>query len=702
MESTSSAMRLTAFVFLAFLMLGSASAQTFTDRSDLLDEQNGPKHFSWSVSIADLDGNGLPDIHEPGILYLQQEDGSFVSSLPWLGITYRPLPPPLVGYEGRGLFGSVMADVDDDGFNELFIMDILDDSSKVFDNAFGLRLTEVSPGNGIEFKGLGQGGAFADFNGDGTLDFFFGEEQGSNQIYLNNGSGHFTETTDQANIFSNSQTYGVATADYDNDGDMDVFIAACAATSSRAVNLLFRNNGDGTFEEVGAAAGINDNGNAWGVNFLDYDRDGWLDIHLANMRIASLDGRGNANKLYRNKGDGTFEDVSAAAGIEGNDDSYGSSVADFNNDGWPDIWVANFSSPASILINNGDGTFSDAYASSGLSLVFYHLSVAVADFNKDGWIDAYTGSDSDDGLFSRLLINDGGTNHWLSLRLVQEAPNRQAIGARVHVWTDGVRQIRDITAGDGFVSQNLDLMAHFGLGSSVQADSVVVRWPDGQTDRWNDVMADQHLTLAKGGEFNEPPVPFRTHGILTKQLGKRVMGEVSWEPSSDPEGRAVSYRVAIREPGGRIAHVSDDLSETSYTFEVDTTGTDPSGVWEFAVTASDGMHVRRSLNVGTALTGSRTSRANETPSSFRLESLWPQPSTGRFSVRLENSVHGQGRWDLVDLQGRVVQSGSLLLLPGDQTIEIDAGTVSSGTYMLRMISQSALVHRPVLIVGTRR
>lgn len=695
------------FFFLTFILAFPVSAQTFTDRSELLinhpenllDDDGRAKHFSWSVSIADLDGNGLPDIHEPGILYLQQEDGRFVSSLPQMGITYRPLPPPLQGFEGRGLFGSVMADVDDDGFNELFIMDFLEDSSKVFANQHGLHLTEVSPGNGIDFKGLGQGGAFADFNGDGHLDFFFGEERGSNQLFFGDGTGSFVEVTDLAGISGSSQTYGVATADYDNDGDMDVFIAACAADASKSVNLLFRNNGDGTFEEVGAEAGINDNGNAWGVNFFDYDRDGWLDIHLANMMFDSSDSRGNANKLYRNLGDGTFEDISASAGIEGNDNSYGSSVADFNNDGWPDIWVANFNSPASIWMNNGDGTFTDGYASSGLSFVFYHLSAAVADLNGDGWVDVYTGSDNEAGQYSRLLFNEPGANHWLTLRLIQDAPNRRAVGARINLWSEGTLQIRDITAGDGFVSQNMDQSAHFGLDTATVVDSVVVRWPDGQEDRWTSIGADQAVTLAKGGGFNEPPEPFRaSSAILTKRTGKRVTAEVAWEPSADPEGATLTYTVAVRNPDGDIVHVSDALSEIGYTFDADTTGFGFADLWEFAVTASDGIHVRRSLNVGVVPLGADTEQA-EVPAALSLQSLWPQPATNRFTVEVNSAHPAQADWKLIDMQGRTARTGSVHLGAGPQSMVIETGGLGAGMYILRLASRTAMVSRALVLVN---
>ena len=691
-------MRTFLLMLLAGCLAAPALAQQFVDRSDLLDSQNGNKHFSWSVSLADLDGNGLPDIHEPGILYLQQEDGTFVSSLPDLGITYRHLPPPIQGYEGRGVFGALMADLDDDGFNELFILDIIDDSSKVFSNAYGLHLTEVSPANGMDFEGLGQGGAVADFNGDGLLDFFFGEEQGHNQLFLGLGGGQFTETTTQANITSNVQTYGVAAADYDNDGDLDVFIAACAQDARRSVNLLFRNRGDGTFEEVGAFAGINDNGNAWGVNWVDYDRDGLLDVHVANMRISFLDLRGNKNKLYRNKGDGTFEDVSAAAGIEGNDDSYGSSVADFNNDGWPDIWAANFSSPPTIWINNGDGTFSDFFAAAGLPDFFGNLSVAVADMNGDGWVDVYSGADDPSGPGSRLLLNTPGTNHWLTIRLIQEAPNLRGIGARIQVWAGGERQILEIVAGDGFVSQNHDLSAPFGLGLYAAVDSVIVRWPNGQMDYWYNVEADREVTLRKGGTFDEPPGPFRVLEIVTKRQGGRLGATAVWDASTDPEGAPLTYRVAVKDASGRIVHISEALGSTEYIFDLDTTGVDLSENLRFAVAASDGLNIRRSVNTASVwLEGTANESWNDVPHTIRLDGLWPVPARQQLHARVSWVRPSNLFWQLVDVTGRVVSSGEGHHPGGESVLDLDVSGLAAGWYAIRLRTDSDIIQKSVLI-----
>jgi len=667
----------------------SISAQTFTDASHLLDVQDGTLHAAWGASIADMDGNGLADIYEPGILYLQQEDGSFVSSLPDLGIDFRVLntqgnPIPLWG---RGIFGAVMADVDDDGFSEMVVMDLTSDSSHFYQGRYGLRLEEVGPAVGIIFRGLGQGSTFADFNGDGPIDLFFGEEQGHNQLFQGDGSGSFLETTLLAGVDSSVQTYGVAAADYDNDGDLDIFIGACAILDpSKSVNLLFRNNGDGTFEEVGEEAGINDNFAAWGVSWLDYDQDGFYDVYVANMFIQ--DGRSGRNMLYHNLGDGTFEEVARQAGVAGDSTSFsfGSSAADFNNDGLIDIYSANtIIGPPSLYINNGDGTFTDIYTLSGVTDVFTNYSVAVADLNNDGWLDFFTGSDPlPPAPGSRIFLNEGGTNGFLKVELIQPAPNKRAIGARIELWHSGVLQMRDITSGDGFSSQNMAHSAHFGVGTTQLSDSLVVIWPDGSRDVWNDINRDSHLWLEKGGAVNRPPTTFRAHTILTKQIGKRVFGSTSWDVSTDPEGVEISYQVVVRDPSGSIVHESEPIKETEYMFSVDSlvTGT---GDYRYVVIATDGLHVRRSVNTGGALMEGTATESVELPSQMSISALYPQPASEHVRLEYETSASANARWEIVNMLGQVVLSGEeAATSPGNQSVVLDLSVLAAGVYGLTL------------------
>lgn len=687
---------LSAISLIAFAPLASSVvAQTFTDRSDLLDAQDERNHSAWGASIADVDGNGLPDIYEPGILYLQQPDGSFRSSLSDMGVKVRTDQNGNVLW-GRGIFGSIMADVNDDGISEMVVMDLTDDSSHFYMGRHGLLLDETGPEAGVLFKGKGQGSTFADFNGDGFLDLFFGEERGHNQLFLGDGTGLFNEFTTQAGVDSDVQTYGVAAADYDGDGDLDIFIGACAvADPSKSVNLLFRNNGDGTFEEVGAEAGINDNLAAWGVNWLDFDRDGDMDVYVANM-IVPGDSRSGDNMLYRNNGDGTFTDVAEAAGVHGPNHqlSFGSSATDLNNDGWIDLYVANNIAPPNIYINNGDGTFTDRFVESGLSDVFQNFSVSVADLNADGWLDVFTGADNIP--YSRIFMNDGGTNGWLKVSLVQPAPNIKAIGAQLSLWIDGALQRRDITSGDGFTSQNMAHMAHFGMGESAMADSVVVTWPDGTKESWTSLSANQHVWLEKGGSTNRPPSPFLTGEIVTRSFGKQTTGRATWDLSTDPEGQLLTYVVAVRSPDGQIAYESGPLPDGTDFLEFDIDGPEQDGNYAFAVTASDGAHIVRSLDVGTVLTSGTSTEEGQVPDSATLLDVWPQPAGESLSVSWTSSSSGPTFWEIVDLTGRRVGQGAFDANEQNVSAVLDIASLRAGLYLIRVTSESKTASRPFI------
>ncbi|NQV74034.1 CRTAC1 family protein [bacterium] len=517
---------LVCFLGLAATFSGLAGAQTFTDISSRLDYQDGSLHGAWGASFVDVDGNGLPDIYEPGSLYLQQGDGEFINSLPALGIPITK----------SSVFGSVFADVNDDGFPEMFTIDLNTGRSIYYWNHKGMLLGDSTLSAGLVGLQQAQGTVFADYNGDQKLDMFMGEETGKNQLFFGDGTGKFTEGTSSAGIFTEVRSYGVSAVDFDNDGDMDVFVAACAPLSRQlSINKFFRNNGDGTFEEIGEAAGVNDDLSSWGIVWLDYDRDGDMDTYIANM--VEADGRAGFNVLYRNNGDGTFTDVAEQTGTRGEfiSFSYGASAADFNNDGWVDLFVSNRSAPPYLLINNGDGTFTNKFSASNIPLITNNTSTSVADLNSDGWLDIFTGGDFlPDGSSatyrgSLLLQNDGGTNGFLTVKLIQEAPNKRGIGARLEVWDDGMVQLRDITAGDGFTSQNMDFSAHFGLGTATAIDSLVIKWPDGTRDRLANVQANQHLYVQKGGTINQPPNPFQTFNIVTSAFAGKAEANFLWE-----------------------------------------------------------------------------------------------------------------------------------------------------------------------------
>jgi hypothetical protein len=252
----------------------------------------------------------------------------------------------------------------------------------------------------------GAGVAIGDINNDGLPDIFLAGNMVSSRLYVNKGNMRFADITQAAGVTTDRWCTGVTMVDINNDGYLDIYVSVSGppwSTGASRANLLFINNGDGTFTESAAKYGIADTGFTTQAVFLDYNGDGYLDLFLLEnspedftrggltVHPAGLhmDSPRSYNKLYRNNGDGTFTDVSKAAGIL-TELGYGLgvAVADFNGDGWPDIYVSNDDRPNDVLyINNRDGTFTDRAAEWLRHTSFAGMGIDVADFNNDGWPD---------------------------------------------------------------------------------------------------------------------------------------------------------------------------------------------------------------------------------------------------------------------------------------------------------------------------
>lgn len=316
-----------------------------------------------------------------------------------------------------------------------------------FDNvASKAGLTAVTVFGGREhnkylLETTGCGAALLDYDGDGRLDVFLvngttlegfpkGQEP-TNHLYRNHGDGTFEDVTARAGLVQTGWGQGACVGDYDNDGHEDLFV------SYWGQNRLYRNRGDGTFEEVSGRAGLTDERRRWGTGcaFLDYDRDGRLDLFVANYIDLDLATTatpetglcrykgmpvacgppglpGGKNVLYHNKGDGTFEDASEKAGITRTTATYGLGVStfDFDDDGWVDLYVANDSSPAALYRNNRDGTFTDvavtagcAYSQDGKPQA--GMGVGIGDYDRNGTMDIFKTNFAGDT--STLYVNRG-------------------------------------------------------------------------------------------------------------------------------------------------------------------------------------------------------------------------------------------------------------------------------------------------------
>jgi hypothetical protein len=260
----------------------------------------------------------------------------------------------------------------------------------------------IVPHSGME--GLGPGVAWGDYDGDGFQDLYIGMGEGlPNVLYRNNGNGTFTDVTAAAGVGDPGPSHGVYFADYDNDGDSDLYLVRGIMVMEGPQmdvipNILYRNNGDGTFTDVTAVAGVDgtvDVSGGTSAAWADYDNDGDLDLYVVNFRRDI----GEANVLYRNNGDGTFTDVTAVAGVGDAGWGLATGWGDINNDGYPDLYLANDGGDASglnshIFLNNGDGTFRDGTASVGLidsygEMDGNEMGVAFSDIDRDGWLDFY-------------------------------------------------------------------------------------------------------------------------------------------------------------------------------------------------------------------------------------------------------------------------------------------------------------------------
>ena len=298
------------------------------------------------------------------------------------------------------------------------------------------------------------------------------------------------------------------TGDFNNDGWPDLYVAADGVPSQ-----LFRNNGDGTFSNIAVVSGCayNEDGMpqaGMGVAAGDYDCDGWLDFFKTNFSH-------QLSNLYHNNGDGTFTDLSIHAGTRASFKllGWGCGFADFDNDGWPDIFECNghvypeieqlrrdditFRQRRVVYRNLGNGRFEDVSAKVGASILHSAVSrgCAFGDFDNDGDVDVLVSNINETP--SLLRCDAPKNHHWIKVRTIGMESNRSGIGSRIKCVTGEHQQIDEVRSGGSFMSQS-DLRVHFGLGTATKVDSLEIRWPNGRTETLRDLGVDQLIYIQEG------------------------------------------------------------------------------------------------------------------------------------------------------------------------------------------------------------
>jgi enediyne biosynthesis protein E4 len=510
--------------------------------------------------------------------------------------------------------GVAIFDADNDGWPDIFIVNGTKlegfpageaPSNHFFHNNHDGTFTDITHKVGLAHSGWGQGACVGDYDNDGFEDLYV-TYYGKNVLYHNNGDGTFTNVSEKAGVAGSGKAWGTGCAflDYDRDGYLDLMVAnyvdfdisTAPGPGDRpnciwkgvpvmcgpqglpfAKNILYHNRGNGTFEDVTTQAHIDqtDGHYAFSITTLDYDDDGWPDIFVACDSTASIlyhnnrdstfkdvavtagaafneDGRAQAGMgstaadyngagrldifktnfsddtatLYRNNGDGTFDDVTYAAGLGLHTQylGWGTMFFDFDNDGWPDLLLVNghvypevdsqhlgssFQEPRILYHNNGNGTFTDisATAGPGINTVISSRGLAIGDLWNDGHLSAVV---SNMNAAPSLLVNKiRNANHWVTFRTIGAFPtslsrgtsatksSRDAIGARIRVKAGSRIFIDEVRSGSSFISNN-DMRVHFGLGSTTKIEWVEVRWPSGLIEKFDNLAIDKIHTLKEG------------------------------------------------------------------------------------------------------------------------------------------------------------------------------------------------------------
>lgn len=473
----------------------SALAQfSFSNRTNLLANQG--VRSGAPMAVVDMNGDGLDDIvrlDDTEDLVIDYQTGS---NMAFSGYSYGPT------------FGSqwsiCVADVDGNGYNDILTGGAYNGLKLLKANATGtdytLEVINILP----IFL---QGSNFADINNDGNIDIFACHDDGVSQAYRNNGSGGFTYDPEMIDPVStvpsdNSGNYGSIWTDYDNDGDLDLYISKCRLGVSnpmdgRRLNLLFENDGNGNYTDVAAAAGLQPMGQSWATDFADIDNDGDLDAFVINHDILS--------GLYENNGFGIFTNITAQSGLTADLLTAGPGIqvkfADFDNDTYVDLLITSTGPSHRLFRNNGNTTFTNLTATIPTLGNRIH-SVATGDLNNDGFVDLIAGfGDGYNGTTftnDQLYMNNGnGSNNYLKVALQGNVSNSNGIGARLELYGIWGQQIREVRSGESYGIMT-SLTQHFGIGDFGFIDSLVVRWPSGVVDKVVNPTVNQTLTLVEG------------------------------------------------------------------------------------------------------------------------------------------------------------------------------------------------------------
>jgi hypothetical protein len=596
---------------------------------------------------ADFDGDGDLDLivsnSSGGMrIYLYRNDGStFADVSSTSGITD----------EARNF---AIGDYDNDGRPDVATISFGYKQTRLFRNKGGMQFEDVSSQAGI-FGTYGWRTAWVDYDNDGHLDLF--QCGTTNYLFRNKANGTFEERAAAAGISSGGRS--CCWFDYDNDGWQDCYIGVSGA------NLLYRNKKNGTFEEVAGTAGVADTNRTSGVCAGDFNADGLFDLYSVNISSPS-------NVLYKNLGNGKFQDITASAGVGDVGDGRTATFLDIDYDGLVDLFSSNHINPNRLYRNNGNETFSDIAGQINIANPMDPFGTAFGDFDGDGDVDVFLATH----FGNKLLRCDGVTNRWLVARLVGTSSNKKAVGARARCDFASSRAYAQVDGGHGMGdSDSFEL--EFGLGTAGSADRVTVWWPSGRTEAWYNLGSSKYVTLTEGtGEvgvelsyFKAAPadgaVVLRWATATGNYVGFNLYRRKGNEPLDERRARLNAELIRGRSP---YCYIDKDV-EAGGRYRYWLEAVDAKGRGEMA--------------------GPVEAAARAAVKALRLVGARPNPARHAATVTFALATPGNVTLELYDLSGRKISRDVRACAAGANNWELLTEALSPGIYIYRVSTREA-------------
>ncbi len=416
-----------------------------------------------------------------------------------------------------------VADYDKDGHKDMLI------TSKMY----GVPVTIYRNINGEYFQAVenlsdyAENALWLDYNNDGDLDVFIIDGYGV-ELFKNNGDNTFQEVTDLLGL-TNITGKTASAADYNNDGFTDIYVG------SSSNNTLIKNIAGALYQNVTNFAGVADFRKTVAVAWGDYNDDGYTDLYSANIQS-------NRNVLFRNNGNGKFTDVTEAAGVPDIGDARNCSWIDYNNDSWLDLFNTNHVNSNKLYRNDEDGTFTNVASGAGITDPEDGFGVSWSDYDLDGDLDVIICGHT--GLTLNLLRNDGGNSeNYLFLNLKGVFDNASGIGTRIKLYANEKCQTQDLCGATGTCGQNA-LPVHFGLNTATVVDSIILRWQSGMIQKLYDISANQIIDITQEG--NVPPCIFHLIDPVNDTIIEEEIIDFIWTSSKDPDNNnPIEYNLTL-------------------------------------------------------------------------------------------------------------------------------------------------------------